>query len=117
MPGFWYSETKHKVDNNFENISDISNFLKLNTKLNHGKSILIFNKVPEVDSISKDEINKWINNALIKAEESRVNGKELTPFLIKEINNFSNNKTLTANVSLIINNANLAGKISKDFYN
>ena len=117
MPGFWYSETKHKVDNNFENISDISNFLKLNTKLNHDKSILIFNKVPEVDAISKDEINKWINNALVKAEESRVNGKELTPFLIKEINNFSNNKTLTANVSLIINNANLAGKIAKDFYN
>ena len=58
-----------------------------------------------------------INNALVKAEANRVNGKELTPFLIKEINNFSNNKTLTANVSLIINNAKLAGKIAKDFYN
>ena len=116
MPGFWYSETNHQVDNNFEDISDISDFLKLNSKLNHNKSILIFNKVPEVDAISKDEINKWINNALVKAEESRVNGKELTPFLIKEINNFSNNKTLTTNVSLIINNANLAGKIAKVFY-
>ena len=34
MPGFWYSETNHQVDNNFEDISDISNFLKLNSKLN-----------------------------------------------------------------------------------
>ena len=116
MPGFWYSETNHQVDNNFENISDISNFLKLNTKLNHNKSILIFNKVPEVNAISKDKINEWINNALVRAEKNKINGKELTPFLIKEINNFSNNKTLKANVSLIINNAELAAKIAKNFY-
>ncbi len=116
MPGFWFSETKHQVDNNFESISDISNFLKLNSKLNHKKSILIFNKVPEINAISEDKINEWINGALLKAEKNKINGKELTPFLIKEINNSSNNKTLTANVSLIINNADLAGKIAKNFY-
>ena len=116
MPGFWYSETNHQVDNNFEDISDISDFLKLNSKLNHNKSILIFNKVPEINAISKDKINEWINIALVRSEKNKINGKELTPFLIKEINNFSNNKTLKANVSLIINNADLAGKIAKDFY-
>ena len=116
MPGFWYSETNHQVDNNFEDISDISDFLKLNSKLNHNKSILIFNKVPEINAISKDKINEWINIALVRAEKNKINGKELTPFLIKEINNFSNNKTLKANVSLIINNAELAAKIAKNFY-
>ena len=116
MPGFWYSETNHQVDNNYEDISDISDFLKLNSKLNHNKSILIFNKVPEINAISKDKINEWINIASVRAEKNKINGKELTPFLIKEINNFSNNKTLKANVSLIINNADLAGKIAKNFY-
>ena len=116
MPGFWFSETKHQVDNSFESISDISNFLKLNSKLNHKKSILIFNKVPEINAISEDKINEWINRALLKAEKNKINGKELTPFLIKEINNSSNNKTLKANVSLIINNADLAGKIAKNYY-
>ena len=116
MPGFWFSETKHQVDNSFESISDISNFLKLNSKLNHKKSILIFNKVPEINAISEDKINEWINRALLKAEKNKINGKELTPFLIKEINNSSNNKALKANVSLIINNADLAGKIAKNFY-
>ena len=116
MPGFWYSETKHQVDNNFEKVSDISNFLKLNSKLKHNKSILIFNKVPEINAISKEQINEWINSALVRAEKNKINGKALTPFLIKEINNFSNNKTLKANVSLIINNADLAGKIAKNFY-
>ena len=116
MPGFWFSETNLQVDDNFEDISDISNFLRLNTKLNHKKSILIFNKVPEINAISKEKINEWIERALLKAEQNKINGKALTPFLIKEINNFSNNKTLKANVSLIINNADLAGKIAKNFY-
>ena len=116
MPGFWYSETNHQVDNNFEDVSDISNFLKLNSKLKHRKSILIFNKVPQINAISKEKINEWINRALLKAEQNKINGKAVTPFLIKEINNYSNNKTLKANVSLIINNADLAGKIAKNFY-
>ena len=54
--------------------------------------------------------------AIIKAEKNKIVGKELTPFLIKEINESSDNQTLNANVSLIINNADLAGKIAKDFY-
>ena len=61
-------------------------------------------------------IEKWINNATIKADKNNISGKELTPFLIKEINEQSKNETLNANVSLIINNANLAGKIAKSFY-
>ena len=116
MPGFWYSETKHQVDNNFKEISDISNFLKLSSKLKHNKSILIFNKVPEINAIRKEQINEWISSALIRAEKNKISGKALTPFLIKEINNYSNNKTLKSNISLIINNADLAGKIAKNFY-
>ena len=80
------------------------------------KSILIFNKVPNENSISKEKVSKWINMAIIKAEKNKIVGKELTPFLIKEINESSDNQTLNANVSLIINNADLAGKIAKDFY-
>ena len=116
MPGFWYSETQNLVDSNFDNITDISNFLKLNEKHKNNKSILIFNKVPEKNAISKDKINQCISNALINAEKYKISGKELTPFLIKEINEFSDNQTLDANIALIINNANLAGKIAKDFY-
>ena len=116
MPGFWYSETNNKVDNNFEKISDVCTFLKIANKMNYKKSILIFNKVPDFNALDKKIVKKWIDAANIKAEKNKISGKELTPFLIKEINENSDNKTLSANVSLIINNANLAGKIAKEFY-
>ena len=115
MPGFWYDETIYTVDQNFKNIDDIANYLKLVEVTNHNSSVLIFNKVPKKNSIEKNLVENWINQSIEKAKKNLVRGKDLTPFLISEINKLSKNKTLEANTALIINNALLAGKISKKF--
>jgi len=115
MPGFWYNETIYNVDQNFTNIEDIVNYLKIIEETNHNSSVLIFNKVPKKYSIEKNLIENWINKSIEKAKLNNVRGKDLTPFLIAEINALSKNKTLEANTALIINNALLAGKISKKF--
>ena len=115
MPGFWYNETIYNVDQNFTNIEDIANYLKIIEETNHNSSVLIFNKVPKKYSIEKNLIENWINKSIEKAKLNNVRGKDLTPFLIAEINALSKNKTLEANTALIINNALLAGKISKKF--
>ena len=115
MPGFWYGETIYAVDQNFKNVDDIANYLKLIEKTNHNSSVLIFNKVPKKYSIEKSLIENWIRKSIEKAKLNQIRGKDVTPFLIAEINALSNNKTLEANTALIINNALLAGKISKKF--
>ncbi len=115
MPGFWYDETIYAVDQNFQNIDDIANYLKLIEETNHNSSVLIFNKVPKKFSIEKSLIENWINQSIEKAKLNHIRGKDVTPFLIAEINALSNNKTLEANTALIINNTLLAGKISKKF--
>ena len=115
MPGFWYEETNYPVDQNFSNIDDIVNYLKLVDDLKHKSSVLIFNKVPKKMSIEKNLIENWIKQSREKANLNHIRGKDLTPFLISEINKLSNNKTLEANTALIINNALLASKIAKKF--
>ena len=115
MPGFWYDETIYTVDQNFQNVDDIANYLKLIEETNHNSSVLIFNKVPKKFSIEKSLIENWINKSIEKAKLNHIRGKDVTPFLIAEINALSNNKTLEANTALIINNTLLAGKISKKF--
>jgi len=115
MPGFWYEETNYPVDQNFSNIDDIVNYLKLVDDLKHKSSVLIFNKVPKKMSIEKNLIENWIKQSTEKANLNHIRGKDLTPFLISEINKLSNNKTLEANTALIINNALLASKIAKKF--
>ena len=115
MPGFWYDETIYAVDQNFINVDDIADYLKLIEETNHNSSVLIFNKVPKKYSIEKNLIENWINKSIEKAKLNQIRGKDLTPFLISEINALSKNKTLEANTALIINNALLAGKISNKF--
>ena len=115
MPGFWYDETIYAVDQNFINVDDIANYLRLVEETNHNSSVLIFNKVPKKYSIEKNLIENWINKSIEKAKLNHIRGKDLTPFLITEINALSKNKTLEANTALIINNALLAGKISNKF--
>mgnify|MGYP003342050987 CR=1 FL=1 len=115
MPGFWYEETDFKVDKNFNSINDIANYLKILEDYEHQSSVLIFNKVPKEKAIDKKIIQNWIELSIDKAKQLNVTGKDVTPFLISEINSLSKNKSLEANSALIINNALLAGKIAKKF--
>ena len=117
MPGFWYYNTDKKVDHNFKNINKLINYLKIRDHIDQTSSVLIFNPVPKNKSIDEKLIKKWINFSIDKAKINSIKGKELTPFLIKEINKLSKNKTLEANIELIINNAALAGKLAYSFYN
>ena len=113
MPGFWYYQTDNIVDYNFNEIKELINYLKINEKFQNNNSILLFNPMFQKKyAIEKNKINKWIKISLKKAEKLSIDGKKLTPFLIKEINNLSKNKTLKANIKLIIENAKLAGKIA-----
>ena len=116
MPGFWYYNTDKKVDHNFSNINELIDYLKIRDHIDQTGSILIFNPVPKNKSIDEKLIQKWIKLSINKAKINSIKGKELTPFLIKEINKMSENKTLEANIELIINNAALAGKLAKKYY-
>ncbi len=117
MPGFWFYNTDKKVDHNFINIDELTNYLKIRDNIDQTSSVLILNPVPKNKSIDEKLIKKWINLSIDKAKTNSIEGKELTPFLIGEINNLSKKKTLEANIELIINNAALAGKLADNFYN
>ena len=116
MPGFWYYQTDKKVDYNFIKIDELTNYLKMRENFIQDGSVLIFNPAPKNKSIDKTLIQKWIKKSFEKAKKNMIRGKELTPYLIQEINALSNNQTLETNMDLIINNALFAGKLAYNFY-
>ena len=110
MPGFWYHQTNKKLDYNFTKISDLIHYLKIFEKINYkfdeiGSCVLIFNPLTKEKCLEKKDVEKWIRISIQKAKNKLIEGKELTPFLIKEINLLSKNKTLNANIELIIKNS------------
>ena len=117
MPGFWYYQTNKKVDYNYTDINKLANYLHTRESIEQKSSVLIFNTVPKNKAIDKDKIDIWINKSLEKAKLNKIYGKDLTPFLIQEINTQSQNESLKTNMALIINNAQLAGQLAHTYKN
>ena len=97
-------------------IQDLNNYLRVREEINQKGSVLIFNPIPKNKALEKKIIDNWIKISINKANEKKINGKDLTPFLLNEINILSKGDTLKANMELIISNAQIAGKIANYYY-
>jgi len=74
--------------------------------------ILFVNPPPAESALPREEQEKFIEDALAAAKKQGISGKEATPFLLREVAQLSQGKTLTTNVGLLISNARLAGRIA-----
>jgi pseudouridine-5'-phosphate glycosidase len=54
----------------------------------------------------------YIEQASKEAQKQKIHGKEITPFLLQRINELTQGKSMRANLSLLLNNAQLAAQIA-----
>ena len=85
-----------------------------NMEVGLSASTLIVNPVPEKDEIPYNEIEKITYGAIKYAREKKIKGKNLTPFLLKEVVKKTEGRGLETNKALAINNVNLGIQISKE---
>ena len=97
-----------------ESPSEAAHVFRKNIDVGLSASTLIVNPVPEKDEIPNNEIEKFIYGAIKRAREKKIKGKDLTPFLLKEIMKNTEGKSLQTNKALAINNVNLGIQISKE---
>ena len=97
-----------------ESPSEAAHVFRKNIDVGLSASTLIVNPVPEKDEIPNNEIEKFIYDAIKRAREKKIKGKDLTPFLLKEIMKNTEGKSLQTNKALAINNVNLGIQISKE---
>ncbi len=79
--------------------------------------IVIANPVPEEDQLEPSFINGIIDNAVKKAEEQGIHGKDSTPFLLGEIVKQSEGKSLETNIKLVYHNAKIGTQIAVEYAN
>ena len=76
------------------------------------EGILLANPVPAAHAIDQQEMDSWIEAALIRARASGVRGQAVTPFLLAEVASASAGRTRDANLALLRHNAQLAGRLA-----
>ncbi len=110
---FYSRDSGLKLEDRIESAEAAAIIIKNKRDLKLKGGILISNPVPHGKAMPKAEIDKAITEALGKAEEMGIVGKEVTPFLLKEITNITKGKSLATNIELIKNNALLGAEIAK----
>lgn len=115
LAAFYSSNSNLKLDYKMQDEKEIAQVIYYKRALNLKGGILISNPILEKDSLDSDYINKIIDEAILKATNLHIKGKDITPFLLKTIVEKTGGKSLEANIALIYNNAKIGAKIACEY--
>lgn len=113
FPAFFSRDSGLPVSMNLGTPNEIVTLAQAHWQMGMRSAILVAQPVPAGDEITKSEMDRWIEQASETAKDEEIHGQELTPFLLQRINELSSGQSLSANQSLLLNNARLAAQIAK----
>ena len=114
LPAFYTPNSGLPVDYQIDSPKEAADIILEKRKNNLIGGILITNPIPEQYAMDSKIINDAIEKALKMADEQGIKGKEITPFLLKNIVDITGGDSLESNIQLILNNAALGAEISKE---
>ena len=114
LPAFYTRKSGFEVPFRMDSPKEIAD--AFNTKLELGLKggMLVTNPIPEEYSMDHDVINEAIEKAVNRANELGIKGKEVTPYLLNEIQLITGGDSLESNIQLVYNNAKLACQIATE---
>ena len=115
FPSFYSRESGHKSPLRLDAPEAIAKLLSAKWSMGLNGSVMIANPLSAEASIDRTEIEGHIQEALRAASSAGVKGKEVTPFLLKYIADYTKGESLEANIALICSNAALGAKIAGAF--
>ena len=112
LPAFYSSESGFDVDYKIDSAQEIAEILKTKWNLSLDGGVLVTNPIPVAFELETGVMNDAINQAIIEADNNKISGKKITPYLLSKVNEITQGESLEANIKLIQNNADLAAKIA-----
>lgn len=112
LPAFYSRTSGLQVDEKIETADEAAEIIRARNELKLKNTILLTVPVPEEFEIESGELEKILSDALKKADEQNIRGKEITPFLLAQMSEKSEGKTLQANIALLENNAKVAAQVA-----
>ncbi len=112
LPAFYTRESGLKVTHRIDTPAEIARLWRVQKELGLGQGLLVTNPIPQEMSMDKDYIESKIRLALSEMKQLGIHGKDTTPYLLDKIQKLTEGSSLDSNISLVLNNARLAGEIA-----
>ena len=113
FPEFYSRDGNLDVSVRLDSPQEIAEFAKAHWSIGLRSAVLVTNPIPVTDAIPKSEMEPIISQASNEAKEKKIHGQALTPYLLQRISELTHERSLRANLALLLNNARLAAQISK----
>ena len=113
MPAFYARQSGLPVDARCDSPEDVVKLFRTQRDLGIETALLVTVPVPPAAEVPQALLNKILNESLDDAEQSKINGRDLTPFLLARMAERSEGATLDANIALLENNARVAAQIAR----
>jgi pseudouridine-5'-phosphate glycosidase len=113
MPAFYSRHSGLSVDVRASSVNEVVEIFNTQRNLQMDTALLLTVPVPQEFEVDDEQLRRVLNEALEKAERQGITGRDVTPFLLAQMAQFSDGATLRANISLLENNARVAGQIAQ----
>jgi pseudouridine-5'-phosphate glycosidase len=112
FPAFYARESGLKLEARTDTPAEAAAVLKTMWDLDYTGGALVCVPCPAEAARPAAEMEDAIHQALQDAAAQGVQGKRVTPFLLRRVNELSGGHSLAANLALLENNARVAGEIA-----
>ena len=113
FPGFYLSDSGHRVDWRVDSPEEVADVLASRRALGtDDRGLVLANPLPPGDQVDPALHERLLQSGLRAAEEAHVRGKAVTPFLLDFFHRESDGATLTANITIVLRNAELAARVA-----
>ncbi|MGB3716449.1 MAG: pseudouridine-5'-phosphate glycosidase [Candidatus Promineifilaceae bacterium] len=112
MPAFYSRHSGLDVDARLDTPVEIAELVIARKALGLRSAVLVTVPVPAADALDSVEAEEAINQATREADEAGIAGPATTPWLLQRVKELTEGASLRANISLLLNNARVAGAIA-----
>ena len=112
FPGFHYESTGIPVPARMEDVRQVVDAYVAQRALGHPAAILVVQPPPKDTALDRAEVESTILKALEKAQRQGVTGASTTPWLLYELAQATNGRSIETNLALLEANARLAGELA-----
>ncbi len=112
FPAFYTRSSGLKLSLQLDSAEEMASFLQSKWNMNMKGGAIIANPIPREFELNQNEIEAAIQQAVSEADSKGISGKEITPFLLKRLNDVTKGESQKANKSLVLNNAKVAAQIA-----
>ena len=112
LPAFYATSSGLPLNHRVESPAEAAASVAAHQALPGAGGILLVQPPPAELAIDADEVERWIADGVSLAEERRIRGAAVTPFVLAHVAEASDGRALRANIGLIVANARMAAAVA-----